>query len=647
MSYKLWAPSEEKRESSVMKKYLKYLKENKDSNFNSYMELYDWSIKDRDSFWESIWEFSGIIHSKKYDKVLSNGEDMLNSKWFVGAKLNFAQNLLKKKDSSPAIISFSESLENEEVVTYKELFEKVSALSNSLDKIGLKVGDRVSAFMPNIPETIIAMLATTSIGGIWSSCSVDSGTESMIERFSQINPKILFTTDSYYSKGKKISLLEKISSAVKKIPSIEKVIIFSLDDKIEIKEVPNTILYKNLLSENKELKFKQLPFDHPVYILYTSGTTAKPKCIVHGAGGTLLQHFKELALHSDVKENDRIYYTTTCGWVLWNWMTSALMLGATILLRDGSPFYPYPDILFALAEKKEITHFGASARYFTSLSKLDMTPAKKFNLENLRVIMYGGSALSPEGFEYIYKNVKKDVMISSMAGGTEIVSCFAIGNPLSEVWAGEIQGWGLGMNCRVFDSSGNSLRQKKGELVCTSSFPSQPLKFWEDEKKEKYKNTYFNKYPNVWKHGDYAEITERGTVIIYGRSDATLNPGGVRIGTSEIYQALEPIKEIEDSIAVSQNWDNDSRIVLFVKLISSETFTKELARKIRNSILKNTTPNHVPAKIIPVEDIPYTINGKKMELTVKNLINGDEPEKEAISNPESLRFYRDIEELRS
>lgn len=650
MSEKLWEPSINRIKSANMTKFINFLKENKGLEFNSYDKLYDWSITNRVDFWVSIWEFADIIFSQPYEKILKKPEDMLESKWFVGAKLNFAENLLRFRDDHPALVFKSESVDQKPViVTYRELYDQVSRLAKSLREMGIKPGDRIAAFMPNINETIIAMLASVSLGAIWTTCSPDFGFQGVMDRFGQIEPKILFTADGYFYNGKSFDSLEKVKKIVNEISSIEKVIVVPyVKSKPNITQLPKSILIGDFSSQedNLEMEFNQLPFDHPVYILYSSGTTGIPKCMVHGAGGTLLQHFKELVLHSDLKREDKIFYFTTIGWMMWHWLISSLMVGATILLFDGSPFYPDSGTLFNFAEEQGMTHFGTSAKYIAAVEKDGLQPKDKFDLNSLKVVLSTGSPLSVENFKFVYNNIKSDLQLASISGGSDIVSCFALGNPIGPVWAGELQVRGLGMKVNVYDSLGNPTKQQQGELVCTASFPSQPIYFWNDPDKGKYKAAYFETYPNIWHHGDYAELTEHNGMIIYGRSDATLNPGGVRIGTAEIYRQVEAMPEILDSLVIGQSWEDDVRVILFIKLAEGVEFTDELVKRIRNTIRKNCTPRHVPAKIIPITDIPYTISGKKVELAVKKIVAGHEVlNRDALKNPEALDLYKNLPEL--
>lgn len=649
MKKPLWEPSEKRKESTNMTRFMRFVNGKYGLNFTSYNQLYEWSIKNPADFWATMWEFGDIKTSRTYEKVATNLNDMLNCNWFEGAKLNFAENLLRYRDNHIAIIFKGESSEVV-CITYAELYETVARLAISLREAGVKIGDRVAGLMPNMPETVIAMLATTSIGAIWSSCSPDFGFNGVMDRFGQIEPKILFTADGYFYNGKKYDSLERIARVKKEISSIKKVVVVPYtEEKPDISNIPGAVYYQNFLStqNNYRIQFEQLPFDHPVYIMYSSGTTGVPKCIVHGAGGTLIQHLKELILHTDLKREDTIFYFTTCGWMMWNWLVSSLAVGATIVLFDGSPFYPDAGTLFKLAQDEKITIFGTSAKYLASIEKAGLRPGKEYDLNNLKTILSTGSPLSVKSFEFVYRKIKKDLCLSSISGGTDIISCFALGNPIGPVYAGELQCRGLGMKVEAYDEKGNSVYNQKGELVCTAPFPSMPIGFWNDPERKKYKSAYFEVYPGVWHHGDYIEITDTGGVIIYGRSDATLNPGGVRIGTAEIYRQVEALPEIIDSIVVGQNWDNDERVILFVKLVKGVKLTDELIRKIKTTIRRNTTPRHVPAKIIQVTDIPYTINGKKVELAVKKMIH-NEPvlNKDALANPEALDHYKDIPELK-
>jgi acetoacetyl-CoA synthetase len=574
---------------------------------------------------------------------------MPGARWFEGAQLNFAENLLRYRDDQIALSFKGENLPTVSI-TYSALYDQVARLAKSLKDIGIKAGDRVAGFMPNMIETVVSMLAATSIGAIWSSCSPDFGIKGVLDRFGQIEPRVLFTANGYLYNGKNFDSLARIGDILKELPSIEKVIIVPYTDpNPDVGNIRNGVLYEDFLAqETTDPHFEQLPANHPLYIMYSSGTTGIPKCIVHGVVGTLLQHVKELRLHSDVKRQDTVFYFTTCGWMMWNWLVSSLALGARVFLYDGSPFYPDPAAMWQMAQDEKITIFGTSAKYLAALEKATVTPKQSFDLTELKGVLSTGSPLSIESFEYVYRDIKDDVCLSSISGGTDIISCFALGNPMGPVYASELQCRGLGMKVEAYDGQGKSVLGKKGELVCTLPAPSMPIYFWNDPTGDKYRKAYFEMYPTVWQHGDYIEITEHGGVIIYGRSDATLNPGGVRIGTAEIYRQVENIPEIMDSLVVGQDWDDDVRVVLFLRLREGSLLDDELLTTIKTTIRKNCTPRHVPARIIAVEDIPYTISGKKVELAVRNVIHGRDAEnRDALANPEALDYYADLPELKS
>jgi len=646
----MWKPSEERIRDANITHFIELAEKKAGKTLSDYNHLYQWSIENIDDFWKLIWEYGKVIYSRGYDKVVDRLDIMPGSRWFEGSRLNFAENLLRYRDEHTALIFVGERQE-ERRMTYRELYKEVARLSRSLKESGLKKGDRVAGYLPNMPETVVAMLAATSLGAIWSSCSPDFGVQGALDRFGQIAPRILFTTDGYFYNGKIFNTMPKVHSIVEQIPSLEKVVVVpyaKIDDALQ--GLPGSVHYEDYLgsSEAPAIIFEQLPFDHPVYIMYSSGTTGVPKCIVHGAGGTLLQHIKELTLHTDVKRDDRIFYFTTCGWMMWNWLVSSLTLGATLMLYDGSVFYPEPGALFKMAENKGITIFGTSARYLSALEQAGCKPMEDYNLEHLKSILSTGSPLVPESFDFVYRDIKKDLCLSSISGGTDIISCFVLGNPSLPVYRGELQCRGLGMKVEVFDENGRSLIGQKGELVCTAPFPSMPVFFWNDEEDKKYRAAYFEAFPNVWHHGDYMELTERGGVVIYGRSDATLNPGGVRVGTAEIYRLVDTLDEVSDSLVIGQPWQNDERIILFVKLTEGFEFNDDLARKIKTLIKENATPRHVPAKVVPIADIPYTINMKKVEIAVRKIIQGEEVKnREALANPESLDLYKDLSELQT
>ncbi len=648
MDTPIWTPSSQRIAQANLSRFIEFANNNISDEINNYAQLFQWSIEQPEEFWPAVWRFSDVKASSEWTHVLTHGEQMPEAKWFEGARLNFAENLLPRRDDKTALIFWSED-QQKRSLSYRELYQQVAKLSAAMRKAGIVVGDRVAGFMPNMPETLIAMLATTSIGAVWSSCSPDFGVNGAIERFGQIKPKLLFSADGYFFKGKAHDSVARVDEISRQLPSLEHVIIVPLlNEKPDISMLANGVLYNDFASGNKfiEIEFAQLPFDHPLYILYSSGTTGLPKCIVHGAGGTLLQHLKELILHTDLKQDDRIFYFTTCGWMMWNWLASSLAVGATLMLYDGSPFHPNPTILFDYAEQEGITIFGTSAKYLSALEKSGTTPAQTHRLDKLRIILTTGSPLLPESFDYVYRYIKSDLQLSSISGGTDIVSCFALGNPILPVYRGELQCRGLGMKVAIYDEHGKSVRNQQGELVCEAATPSMPIYFWNDLDNKRYKAAYFERFPGVWAHGDYAELTDHDGLIIYGRSDAVLNPGGVRIGTAEIYRQVEKLPQILESIVVGQQWRDDVRIILFVKLRQDTLLDDALSSKIKRVIRNNTTPRHVPAKIIQVADIPRTISGKIVELAVRNIIHNNlVTNKEALANPGALEYFKDLPEL--
>ena len=649
MKKPLWTPSPQSAAEANLTKFREQANLKNRLSMTTYEELYQWSIDDRPAFWETMWDFGGVIHSQPFTSAGENLDQMPGSKWFPGAKLNFAENLLRYRDDRPALVFTGEDGSRQEY-TYAQVFNQVSRAARSLTDMGVGVGDRVGGFLPNLPQTIMAMLAATSLGAIWSSCSPDFGIQGVFDRFGQIQPKVLFVANGYFYNGKSLNCLEKAAGVLERIPSIENTIVIPYTEaEPDISNLRGAQMWADFLGveEAPEPDFAQLPFDHPVYIMYSSGTTGEPKCIVHGAGGTLIQHLKELMLHCDLKRPDRIFYFTTCGWMMWNWLVSSLAVGATIILYDGNPFYPDAGRLWELAEKEKMTIFGTSAKYIAALENSGVKPGAQFDLAPLRLITSTGSPLAPEGFDFVYRDIKQDVCLSSISGGTDIVSCFALGNPAGPVYRGELQTRGLGMKIMAFDGQGNPVIGEKGELVCTASAPSMPIYFWNDESGAKYHSAYFDVYENVWHHGDFIEITDTGGVIIFGRSDATLNPGGVRIGTAEIYRPVEKMGRIQDSLVVGQEWDNDVRVILFVKMNEGVELTEELIKDIKTNIRSQATPRHVPAKVIAIDDIPYTISGKKVELAVRNIIhNRPVVNRDALANPEALDLYKDVPELK-
>jgi len=647
MTKPLWTPSPQVIGRANMSRFLEHVRNNGEPDVKNYPEMYRWSVEHPERFWPQVWSFCGIQASQTWDRALVDGDKMPGAKWFTGARLNFAENLLRYRDQRTALVFRCEQHDKRITLSYRELYAQVAALADALKKSGVQKGDRVAGFMPNRPETIIAMLAAASLGAIWSSCSPDFGINGVLDRFGQIEPKILFTCDGYIYAGKTVDSLERIRGALEKLPSVQKLVVISyVNVNPDIANIRNAVHWVDYLTDAAEVKFAQLPFDHPVYIMYSSGTTGVPKCIVHGAGGVLIQHLKELALHTDLKREDMIFYFTTCGWMMWNWLVSSLALGATILLYDGSPFHPEPDILWRIADEEGLSIFGTSAKYLAAAEKFNVRPMHNYKLDRLRIITSTGSPLLPENSEYVYREIKSNVCLSSISGGTDIISCFALGNPLLPVYPGELQCRGLGMAVEIWNEDGQTVRTQPGELVCMKPFPSMPVFFWNDADGRKYHDAYFDVFPNIWRHGDWAELTEHDGLIIYGRSDATLNPGGVRIGTAEIYRQVEKLPEIVESLAIGQDWRGDVRVILFVRLREGVRLDAALATKIKKTIRDNTSPRHVPAKIIAVPDIPRTISGKITELAVRNVIHG-RPVKntDALANPQALQHYKNLPEL--
>jgi acetoacetyl-CoA synthetase len=644
----LWTPSPERIANANLTRFTHRANANHNANARDYASLYDWSIAHREEFWSELWKFCGVWSMREWDAVIENGSAMPGAKWFPGARLNFAQNLLSRDDDTPALIFCNERNERREL-NYRQLKQEVARIAAGLRASGVVSGDRVAAFMPNLPETIIAMLATASIGATWSSCSPDFGVAGVFDRFGQIQPKVLFTADGYFYGGKTIDSLPTVREIVTRIPSIEKVVVTSYaQSNPNIDGIKGVTAFAKFGSPKASLRFEALPFDHPLYILYSSGTTGIPKCIVHSAGGTLLQHLKEHVLHVDLQRDDRIFFFTTCGWMMWNWLASALAVGATVVLYDGSPLHPDPRVLWRMAERERIDIFGTSPRFLASAEKENVHPIVEFKLPKLRTILSTGSPLSPESFKYVYAQVKPDVQLASISGGTDIVACFAQACPTTPVYEGEIQCRALAMKVEIYDEDGRPLTNEKGELVCTAPFPSMPIGFWNDPDGTKYYDAYFAKFDNVWCHGDYAELTSHGGVIIYGRSDAVLNPGGVRIGTAEIYRQVDALEEVLESLAIGQDWQSDVRVVLFVRLKPGFTLDDALRAKIRDAVRRNTTPRHVPSKIVQVPDLPRTISGKLVELAVRNVVHG-RPVKnvDALANPQSLDHFKNLAELQN
>ena len=648
MAEMLWKPSDESIRQSNMHRFMQFINSKYNQKFTQYTPLYAWSVRNIPDFWASLWEFADIIHSKPYDQVVDDLGKMPGARWFSGAHLNFAENLLRHRDGQTALIFKGEG-QSSVKITYAQLYDEVARIAKSLRAMGIKPGDRVVGFLPNMPHAIIAMLAATSIGAIWSSCSPDFGIKGVLDRFGQIQPRVIFTADGYFFKGKKIDSLERMASILKELRSIERVVVVPYTAPApDIRGLPNAVHWADFRAREAglQIQFEQLPFEHPLYIMYSSGTTGLPKCMVQSAGGILVHHLKELMLHTDLTRADTIFYFTTCGWMMWNWLTSSLAVGATLVLFDGNPFHPHPGALWEMAQDEKITVFGTSAGYIAALMNTGVKPGRQYDLKPLRAVLSTGSPLSVEGFEFIYRDVKSDLQLASIAGGTDLNGCFALGNPMGPVYAGELQCRGLAMDVHAFDAEGHPVINQQGELVCCKPFPSMPIYFWDDPEGKKYRGAYFYVYPNVWRHGDFIAINERGGVVIYGRSDATLNPGGVRIGTAEIYSIVALMPEIVDSLVIGQNWKNDVRVILFVKLPEGEQLTEALRQKIRDTIRNLASPRHVPAKIIAVPGIPYTLNMKKVEMAVKKVMDGEPVlNKDALGNPEVLDFYANIKEL--
>ncbi len=648
MSAMLWQPSQERISQTNITAFRRAIAADWGVELADYPALYEWSIGEPEKFWCSIWSFGSVLAATQGEIVLDNGDRMPGARWFPQARLNFAENLLRRRDATPALVFWGEDRVRRSL-SYAELYSEVSRLAQGLRELGVVPGDRVAGFMPNMPETVVAMLAAVSLGAIWSSCSPDFGVQGVLDRFGQIEPKVLFSVDGYFYNGKAHDCLARLQDIVAGLPSLQRLIVAPYTNlQPELSQLPQARLWAECVAPYAErtIDFEQLPFDHPLYIMYSSGTTGAPKCIVHGAGGTLLQHLKEHRLHVDLKPGERIFYFTTCGWMMWNWLVSALASEATLLLYDGSPFYPDGNVLFDYADAEAMTVFGTSAKFIDAISKAGLTPRRTHSLATVKALLSTGSPLAPESFDFVYQEIKADLCLSSISGGTDIISCFALGNPVLPVWRGELQCRGLGMKVEVWDERGRPVRGEKGELVCTAPFPCMPIGFWNDPDGARYRAAYFEVYPNVWRHGDYVELTEHDGLIIYGRSDTVLNPGGVRIGTAEIYRQVEQLPQVVEALVIGQDWDNDVRVVLFVRLREGLALDEALTARIKEQIRRNATPRHVPAKIVQVADIPRTKSGKIVELAVRDVVHGRAVKnKEALANPEALDLFAAIPEL--
>jgi acetoacetyl-CoA synthetase len=644
MDTPIWHPVHP--ENSNMAQFMRFAEQTHPLIFHDYQALYKWSIQEPASFWETLARFFKLTFTTPPQHILTEHEHMIQAQWFQGATFNFAEKLLQRNDNHPALISLNESGQRD-VLTFQQLKACVADCAAGMKKFGINPGDRVAGILCHGKHAIINMLATTSLGAIWSSCSPDFGAEALLDRFGQIEPKLLFICDGYTYQGKTYLMQEKINALLEALPTLEQCVICpNLSPQASQMQTANIMSWDNFLIPNSQLTFTAFPFNHPLYILFSSGTTGQPKCILHGAGGTLLQHLKELSLHSNLSSNDILFFYTTCGWMMWNWMASALALGTTLILYDGSPVFPKKDHLFEIIAAEHVNVFGTSPKYIASIEHANIHPKQHACLSDLRCILSTGSPLLPNQYDFVKEHISSSVQLASISGGTDIISCFALGNPISPIYRGEIQCLGLGMKVQVFDDEGQPIQETIGELVCTAPFPSMPIGFWNDPSQAKYKHAYFERFAGIWAHGDFAEITRHQGLIIHGRSDTTLNPGGVRIGTAEIYRQLDKVPEIIDSVVIGQDWNNDTRIVLFVTLSKNTALNQTLKNKIRETLRNHASARHVPAKIIAVPDIPRTMNGKTVEMAVRQAVHGQAiSQLSSLANPETLVYFRNRAEL--